>query len=437
MHEDASAKQTVAILIHDMFEDWLESVGVPLEEFCTRATGSWWFNYAQALRGVGVGTVLICTSSRVSSPERFIHGPTGAVFWALPAPKTCKFIRWLLVNRLGDAAATRSRVSAWLSRTRHASGRHLASYFSTPLSLVQRALTQERCSCVLVEEYEFPRFDVAVLLGWRMNLPVFGTFCGAMPQGVWRRPLRPLALRLCSGLVICARSEAERVMKRYAVPAKKVTLLYYPIDFSVWYPGDKQESRAVLSIPPDARVVAYHGAITLWTKGIAVLVEAWERLCLARRDIDLRLILIGTGVDEAELSQILEEKRLPGVQWLNEWVSDRSLIQRYLSAADVYVFPSRGDACGISIIEAMACGLPVVASKIRGIPDLLPEGELSGGSLIEPGDAAVLAEAMGRMLDDTALSSALGERARQHAEANFSMEAIGKLLSDVLLVNTR
>ena len=74
MNENSQSEPVIAVLIHDMFEDWLESVGVPLDAFCTKAVGSWWFNYAQALRCVGVGTVLICTSTRVSVPTRFIHG---------------------------------------------------------------------------------------------------------------------------------------------------------------------------------------------------------------------------------------------------------------------------------------------------------------------------------------------------------------------------
>ena len=437
MSEDRQSEPVIAILIHDMFEDWLESVRVPLDAFCTKATGSWWFNYAQALRCVGVGTALICTSTRVNVPMRFIHDPTGAIFWVLPAPKVSKFIRWVFLKRVNKAAATTSGVSAWISRARSAAGRNLASYFSTPLSLLRSVLRQERCSCVLVEEYEFPRFDAAVLLGWMMRMPVFGTFCGARPQGLWRRPLRPLALRLCAGLVICARCEAERVMARYAVPTEKIERIYYPLDLSVWHPSNKEESRALIGIPPDAKVVMYHGAILLWTKGLTVLVEAWERLCRDRPDCDLRLILIGTGVDEAQFSQILATRRLRGVQWLNQWIHDRGLIQRYLSAADVYVFPSRSDACPVSLIEAMACGLPVVASKIRGIPDLLPQGERSGGVLIPPGDVDALAQAVGCVLDDRALARELGRQARHHAETSFSMEAIGKQLSAFLLADRR
>ena len=437
MNEKRHAEPIVAILIHDMFEDWLESVRMPLEDFCTKATGCWWFNYVQALRAVGVGTVLICTSARIGTPVRYKHEPTGAVFWALPTPRLCRWIRWVFLPRRSGTSVPSSKFAALMLRLRSAAGRHLASYVSTPLASLTRVLAEERCSSLLVEEYEFPRFDAAVLLGWKMRLPVFGTFCGARPQGRWRRPLRPLALRLCAGLAICAQSEAERVMTQYGVPAEKVALIYYPLDFSIWLPGAKGEARAWLGIPSDAKVVAYHGAIMLWTKGLTVLLEAWERFCHIYPDRDLRLILIGNGVDAPQLSRLLAKKKLKGVHWINEWVQDRKLIRDYLSAADVYAFPSRGDACPVSIIEAMACGLPVVASQIRGIPDLLPQGECSGGLLIPSGDVEALVKALNRLLSDPSLAQELGRRALRHAETRFSMESIGKQLSAFLITDPR
>ena len=418
-----------------MFEDWLSSIGVSLEAFCTKATGSWWFNYAQALRGVGIQTVLICTSSLIDAPVRFVHEPTGAIFWALPAPRICKFIRWFMLG--GTALATRKKLP-WLVRAQRGMIRRLASYVSTPLTLLETVLREEQVRSLMVEEYEYPRFDFAVLLGHKMRLPVFGTFCGAFPQGLWRRPLRPLALRWCAGLAICARCEADRVKAQYGVPDDKVALIQYPLDFSIWHPSsNRMAARESLGIPADAQVVIYHGAIQLWVKGISVLLDAWERIVATKKDRDVRLIIVGTGVDAPELVRILAMRRLPGVQWVNQWVHDRSLIQRYLSSADVYAFPSQADASGISIVEAMACGLPVVASRIRGIPDLLPRGEESGGLLIPAGNVEALSHAITRLLDDREFAQELGRRALRHAETSFSMETIGRQLTRFLLPERR
>jgi glycosyltransferase involved in cell wall biosynthesis len=109
---------------------------------------------------------------------------------------------------------------------------------------------------------------------------------------------------------------------------------------------------------------------------------------------------------------------------------------RYLSAADVYVFPSRGEGLPVSPMEAMACGVPVVGSDASGMPDLL-EGQESGGVIVPRGDAAALASALGRMLDDLDLARRIGDAARRRAEQSFSLEAVGPRLRDFVLQPTR
>ena len=430
---DKSRQPAVAILAHDMFEDWLKGAKLSMESYCTEATGSWWFNYVEALQCENVRTVLICTSSRFDAPSRFIHKPTGAVFWVLPAPKSCKIVRWFMLKSLDKATAGTNTVYAWMVRAQRAIIRHLASYVSTPLSVLETVLRQEHCRCILVEEYEYPRFDLAVLLGWKMCLPVFGTFCGARPQGLWRRPLRPVAMKLCAGFAIGAKSEADRIIASYGVLPDKVALLFNSLDFSIWHPSHKDEMRALLGIPQDARVAMFHGGTLIHYKGLDILLEAWERICADRPGRDLRLILIGTGPDAEKFSLMLGSKRVRGVTWMNQWVHDQRIIQRHLAAADVFVFPSRGDACPVAVLEAMACGLPVVSSRVNGIPDLVPQGEQSGGVLVEPGDVEAVTREVGRLLDDPILARDIGRRARSHAEINFSKEALGKRLRALLL----
>ena len=132
--------------------------------------------------------------------------------------------------------------------------------------------------------------------------------------------------------------------------------------------------RASLDIPDDAKVVIYHGRIELWTKGLDVLIDACDKICRNRQAQDLQLILIGTGFDH-EFSKILSVRQLRGVKWLNQWVHDRNVLRHHLSAADVYVFPSRVDAFGIAVTEAMACGFPIVAASAPGILDILKDGK--------------------------------------------------------------
>jgi glycosyltransferase involved in cell wall biosynthesis len=125
--------------------------------------------------------------------------------------------------------------------------------------------------------------------------------------------------------------------------------------------------------------------------------------------------------------------RCPGLLWIDEFLSNRATIQRYLSAADVYVLPSRHEGFPVAPIEAMSCGLPVVATDAPGVPDILAGGEASGGLIVPRDDADALAMALGRILDDEAWRRGLGERARRRAETCFSLESVGEQLRSFVL----
>ena len=425
----------VAILTCDCFDDWLDEIGVSLESFRDEMMGTWWFGYIQAFQCVGIRCVLFCTSNKVGSSTRFVHKPTGATICLLPSSKTYNFIRKLQrrLIRSGDAGV----VGAYFTRKAIAVLGLGASYLSTPLFLLYRELKREECSRMLVEQYEDPRFDLSVFLGCLMNLPVFGTFAAIASPKQWAHPFRSFALRLCAGLAICAECEATRVMKRYDFPQDKVARIHYPVDLSIWYPDDRREARASLGIPMGAKLVVYHGSIDLGVKGLDVLIDAWEALSTGCPARDLRLILIGTGDarSQRELSRLLAAKRVQGVEWLNRWAHDRNLLRRYLSAADAYVFPSRNDAFGIAVIEAMACGLPVVAASAQEIPDIVPDGENSGGLVVPTEDAMALSAAIKRVLDKPQYAFELGKNARRRVEATFSMEAVGNQLRHFLIGN--
>ena len=121
------------------------------------------------------------------------------------------------------------------------------------------------------------------------------------------------------------------------------------------------------------------------------------------------------------------------VRWIDRFVHDREDLKTYLCAADVYTLPSRHEGFAIAPLEAMACGLPVVAADTSGVADLVPDGEASGGVVVPREDATALASALGRLLDDPARAGELGTRARRRVEKEFSLEVVGRRLRDFVL----
>jgi starch synthase len=412
--EPPAPQPTVALVAWgDRFEDFYDQLGVTLQDFCERLVGNWMFNYVEALRSAGVRTVLFYASAHVREPTRLSHRPTGTTIWVLPSPRLHQKARGLQ-----DRFWPRSRTMLTMS-----------SYLSTPLRPLARALRQERCDVVLCQDYDHPRFDVCVPLGRLLRLPVFATFQGAAREmGPLEYGLRCAALRNCSGLIIGAAVERERVRARYRVPAPKVARIPNPVDVDAWRPVDRRQARARLAIPVDARVVGWHGRVELRRKGLDVLLEAWGRVCDARPGAPLLLLLVGTGRDADALRRRLTGFRHDNVRWVDRYVHDRGQLLDFLSAVDVYAFPSRHEGFAVATLEAMACGLPVVAADAPGVSDLLQDDEDCGGIVVPRGDADALAETLGDLLDDPQRSQRLGTRARQQVEQRFSLEPIGTAL---------
>ncbi|HEU4564920.1 MAG TPA: glycosyltransferase [Gemmatimonadaceae bacterium] len=404
---------TVALLPWgDVIEDFLDEIGLSFERFRDEMTGGWLFGYVEALARAGVRSVLVCVSARAASIGRHIHRPTGAPLVVLSAPAPFRVVRRARGGRLA---------------------RDVAPYLATPPVALARALRREACTAVLCQEYEYPRFDACIAVGRALGVPVFATFQG----GSWQasrleRPIRPLTLRAARGLIIASRVEAERVRARYGVPPEKIARIFNPLDLDLWWPDDRAAARAELGIPPEARVAAWHGRVDVHTKGLDLLVDAWERICRERPERDLRLLLVGTGADAPALRALIAERGLRGVHWMDEYVLDRAAMRRWLSAADVYTLPSRREGFPVAPIEAMACGLPVVAADASGVADVLEHGEADGGVVVPREDADALARELGRMLDDPARAAELGRRARARAEGSFSLDAVGRALRDVL-----
>lgn len=429
---------------YDLIDDFLDSINISFETFYKEFVGSWMFGYINALKQVGVKTVLFCISARVEQPSRFIHAPTNTPICVLPASKIYRTYRLLRQSSLSIYGANETQsfkdiqddntVRRFLLTPIKDLVKSFGTYLSTPLGLLATELKRENCQAILCQEYEYARFDTSVLLGKMLKLPVFATFQGGDRTQSWLEILpRHLAFRNCHGVIVPTKTEIQRIKSSYSLPDHKIAQIFNPLDISSWQKIDRQKARNELNIPLDAKVIAWHGRVEIKRKGLDILLAAWQSICNDRQNQDLRLILLGTGSEAAQLRQKIDNMQLKGIIWLNEFISDRTIIQTHLCAADIYAFPSRQEGFPLAPIEAMACSLPVVAADAPGIPDIFAAGETSGGIVVPRDEAIAFRSAISQLLDNQTYCEELGKRARQRAETYFSPKMIGQQLINFIL----
>jgi len=187
-------------------------------------------------------------------------------------------------------------------------------------------------------------------------------------------------------------------------------------------PYSKEECRKKLGLEVNGYVILFVGNLTPY-KGPEILVRAMPEVM--REIPSAELVFVGNGSMRKELEELSKrlgiEKHVKFAGFVKE-----SLKPLYYKAADVFCLPSvtTTESFGIVNLEAMACGVPIVASKVGGIPDVVRDGE--NGLLVPPKNPLALAHAIVRLLEDERLRKRMGEKAKKEVE-KYSWEKIAEM----------
>lgn len=241
-----------------------------------------------------------------------------------------------------------------------------------------------------------------------------------LPVVEWPWPVR-VGLRRVDRFIAVSESIRRDYVADGADP-DRIDLVHNGIDIDVYRPVPGAETRQALGIHPDAFVVLFAGRLDP-PKGVDVLLDAFSRLGLAPEEG--RVVLVGAargGSGTREVGAYAERLRamLPADQCT--WLPRQDDMLPFYAAADVVAVPSLWEEpFGRVVIEAMACGRPVVASAVGGIREILtgPMARL----LVPKGDARALAGQLGALRGWTRRDPELGTRAREHVADNFSLAA--------------
>lgn len=245
----------------------------------------------------------------------------------------------------------------------------------------------------------------------RRGLPRFGLKCADR-----------LLAALATHVLIDSPTQRDFLVAQNVVRPAKCTVLakgsISGVDTARFRPDGAARAavRQELGIAADGVLFLYLGRLNR-DKGMLDLAAAFAQSCRQRDNVWLALV----GPDEQDLSARIREICQPCANRLR-LVDYTSQPERYMAAADVFCLPSYREGFGTVVIEAAACGVPAVASRIYGVTDAVVDGKT--GLLHPPGDRGALATAMVRLAADRQLCVALGAAARERVLADFAMAAL-------------
>lgn len=193
-------------------------------------------------------------------------------------------------------------------------------------------------------------------------------------------------------------------------------------------PENREALRKELRVPSGAFCIGAAGRLVA-VKNFSLLIEALGILHAKHPD-HYHLVILGEGAERGQLYHRSLEEGVQDHVYLPGWVSD---MERYYSAFDVFALSSNNEGMGRVLVEAMAAGVPIVATAVGGVPELLQDGAC--GILTPPGDAQALADAIESLTADATHSKELVEKAKLRAQsytAVVMLEKIDHLYEEIL-----
>lgn len=281
------------------------------------------------------------------------------------------------------------------------------------------ALVRERPDLVHIATTYNPSFAknsvmvlVARLFGKKVVLQPHCSLARFLPAaGSLSRAYTLFILRRCQGLAVLSKEWLELAP---LIPGCAVQLVPNAINVRAYQDMPRPK------VEPSPVNILFLGHIGR-QKGIFDLIQAVS-LLRAQPHPDFVVFLLGESLAHGEIEEVEQAVRQlelgDTIRLLPPEYGEQKL--KRLAAADIYVLPSHHEGLPLSILEAMASGLPVVATRVGGIPDLVSDGQT--GLLVDPEDLRSLAEALARLVEDPSLRLSLGLKARQVVQGCFDIE---------------
>lgn len=225
-------------------------------------------------------------------------------------------------------------------------------------------------------------------------------------------------------LFVSISSPITKEFKENGISYNSIAYIPNGIDTEIFKPVSHQQKllqRKILSLPYQHTIVAYAGRLSK-EKGLELLLHVWKRIVIDYPNA--YLLLVGSGGGQAfscetELQDFVANNDLLDSVGFTGYVEN---VHEYLQASDIFVLPSESEGFGLALIEALACKLPSVATKVGGILDIIIDRK--NGLLVEPKDQEGLYNAISWLFNNSADAASLGDRGRLEVQERFSIDGV-------------
>jgi glycosyltransferase involved in cell wall biosynthesis len=273
-----------------------------------------------------------------------------------------------------------------------------------------------------------PRADAPALLAWPRGVARVLTNHSSgflenvrAGRGLWYYKV----VGQCVDRILAPSRELATLSAVFGLAAEQVRYIPNGVDTEVFAPDGVLESGLAERLRGGHPVVLATRRLE-HKNGVDLLVRAFADI--ARRWPDCRLVIAGDGPERARLSALSCDSGVADrIHMLGS--VPRGVLRGLYARATVCVLPSRMEATSLAGLEAMACGRPLVGTRVGGIPEIIADGVT--GMLVDPESPGALAEAITRVLGNREVSGRMGEAARARAMKEFSWQAVCKMVSSV------
>jgi glycosyltransferase involved in cell wall biosynthesis len=266
----------------------------------------------------------------------------------------------------------------------------------------------------MLQDYSTGRFDVLAAAGRALGARVVAYHSGSLPDDYCGTALRRASLRLADRLLVSSQAEADWLARRFRVPRERLAVVLTPIDTGFFRPLEREYAAALAGLEPGVPRALFLGRLDDRVKRVSSLIGA-----IATLPGECELVVAGDGEDRLALEELAQGAAPGRVRFLG-WIDDPRQLRALLNASDCLALASVREGFPTVVGQALACGTPVVSTRVGGVGELVEDGQT--GWLVEPDDAAGLRESLRIALGGAAAE--LRPAARAAAEARLAPAAV-------------